>query len=133
MLLVLAAAGCGAPQIPPSIPPETPSAITLRHVVFISLKDKADLALLEVACDSKLESIPGVLEYARGRHIDTGRTTVDRDYDLAISVGFSSLAAYRGYLVHPQHIALVGEWKDKFRAMRIYDFGASPSPAPEVP
>ncbi len=126
MILLVA---CGTPQIPPATlaaPPSAPqlAPLAVRHVVFFKLKDKSDLTQLERSCDEKLSAIPGVVEFSLGRPIDTGRASVDCDYDLAVYVGFPSLEAYRGYLVHPQHVALVSAWKDKFQSLRIFDFGA---------
>lgn len=127
-LLVVLLTACGTAQVPPATITTscaaTPLApLSVRHVVLIKLKERSERAQLERACDEHLSAIPGIVEYSLGRPIDTGRPSVDGDYDVAVYVGFPSVEAYRGYLVHPQHVALVSAWKDKFHSMRIYDFG----------
>lgn len=99
------------------------SAQSIQHLVLIKLKDKNDRAALEEDCNAKLSSIPGVVEFSLARPIDIGRKNVDGDYDVAIYVGFPSTDAYKNYLVHPDHLALVSAWEEKFQSMRIYDFG----------
>lgn len=127
-LLATALTACGTPQVPPATftaasAPSQLAPLTVRHVVLLKLKERSDRPQLERACDEQLSAIPGVVEYSIGRPVDTGRPIVDGDYDVAVYVGFPSVEAYRGYLVHPKHVALVSAWKDKFQSMRIYDFG----------
>ena len=125
---------CGAPALPPSgtLPPNAAalqtrasaaSAITIQHLVLIKLKDTNDRTALEKDCNAKLPSIPGVVEFSLARPIDIGRKNVDGDYDVAVSVEFASTDAYKAYLVHPDHLALVGAWKEKSKSMRIFDYG----------
>ena len=125
---------CGAPALPPSgtLPPNanaaqprssTTSAINIQHLVLIKLKDTNDRTALEKDCNAKLSSIPGVVEFSLARPIDIGRKNVDGDYDVAVSVEFASTDAYKAYLVHPDHLALVGAWKEKSKSMRIFDYG----------
>ena len=125
---------CGAPALPPSgtLPPNAnasqprasaASAITIQHLVLIKLKDTNDRTALEKDCNAKLSSIPGVVEFSLARPIDIGRKNVDGDYDVAVSVEFASTDAYKAYLVHPDHLALVGAWKEKSNSMRIFDYG----------
>ena len=125
---------CGAPALPPSgtLPPNAnasqartsaASAITIQHLVLIKLKDTNDRTALEKDCNAKLSSIPGVVEFSLARPIDIGRKNVDGDYDVAVSVEFASTDAYKAYLVHPDHLALVNAWKEKSQTMRIYDYG----------
>ncbi len=91
--------------------------------MLIKLKDTNDRAVLEKDCNAKLSSIPGVVEFSLARPVDTGRKNVDGDYDVAVVVEFASTDAYKAYLVHPDHLALVGAWKEKFNSMRIFDYG----------
>ncbi len=125
---------CGAPALPPSgtLPPNTSasqarasatSGQAIQHLVLIKLKDTNDRAALEKDCNEKLSSIPGVVGFSLARPIDIGRKNVDGDYDVAVSVEFASTDAYKAYLVHPDHLALVNAWKEKSKTMRIYDFG----------
>jgi len=98
----------------------------INHVVFFKLADPADAAELITDCDEKLRSIPGVRAYYAGRHIDMGRSNVDADYDVGAFVAFDSSNDYRGYLVHPNHIALVEKWRSRWTWIRIYDVGDAP-------
>ncbi len=132
VLFVLVA--CGAPALPPSgtLPPNAgvsqgnasaTSPQTVQHIVLIKLTDKNDRTALEQDCNAKLSTIPGVVEFSIARPVDTGRTNVDGDYDVAVVVGFSSIEGYKAFLAHPDHVALGKAWKEKFQTMRIYDFG----------
>ena len=91
--------------------------------MLIKLKDTNDRAALEKDCNAKLSSIPGVFGFSLARPIDIGRKNVDGDYDVAVSVEFASTDAYKAYLIHPDHLALVGAWKEKSKSMRIFDYG----------
>ncbi len=72
-------------------------------------------------CERLLVPIPGVVAYAAGQHLDTGRANVDGDYDLALLVGFSDQAAYKDYLSHPLHLELLELWKPRLAGYTIHD------------
>jgi hypothetical protein len=96
--------------------------------VYFHLVDPAEAPLFLADCQELLPSIPGVVAYAAGSHLDTGRESVDGDYDLALLVGFSDLAAYQGYLGHPQHLELLARWKDRLASYTIHDVLDQPLP-----
>lgn len=135
LMLVLALAGCAVSgtavsngnltttptQTKTEVPTEKPF---IRHLVLIKLNDPSQRAALEADCDLLLASIPGVCEYSISHHVDTQRTNVDGDYDTALIIGFPSLSVYQAYLVHPNHIQLLQNWKPKSQKLRIFDFGA---------
>jgi hypothetical protein len=99
------------------------------HLVYFQLSDPspANVDALLADCDRLLPGIPGVLSYAAGRHLETGRPAVVADYDLALLIGFVDEAAYLGYVEHPDHQELVALWKSHFRQLVVRDFfDASP-------
>lgn len=115
----------------------------ITHVVLIQLKDPTRAAELVADCDRALPALESVASYSCGVPLATDRTTVLRDYDVGIYVGFRNGADYRAYVDDPRHLALVERWRDGWKAVRIWDIaegttGAvagdplpTPAPAPE--
>lgn len=104
----------------PVASPAEPRAALIHHVVLIRLNDPDDLAAVTADCDRLLPSIPGVHQYWRGTHLDTGRPNVIGDYSLALHVAFTDREAYRAYLAHPNHVELADRWRAE-GTMLIYD------------
>ena len=102
-------------------PSNPPRPARINHVVFFKLQDPSDTAELIDDCDEKLASIPGVVAYFAGPHLDTGRSTVDSDYDVGLYVGFMTEAAYRGYVEHPSHIEVVAKRKPSLERLLVRD------------
>jgi hypothetical protein len=100
---------------PTAIPP-------IRHVVLIKLNDPADLAACQADARRRIAATKLARGLLVGTPVDIGRATVDGNYDLALDMAFDSVADYRAYLDHPEHQALVNDWKPKFRDMRVFDF-----------
>jgi len=116
-----AAGGCAGPiQERPLAMPPAPAHIS--HPVFIKLNDPARADELIHDCNVMLTQIPSVVSYAVGRHLDTGRDTVDGDYDVALYVGFDSLEGYAEYVDHPLHVELVRKWRPHWLWIRVHDF-----------
>jgi len=105
---------CGGRTVPPR-----PARI--NHVVFFRLQNPADANELIADCDRMLATIPGVTSYYAGKHIDTGRTTVDANYDVGFFVGFETEADYAAYVAHPNHVAAVNKWKTRWEWIRVHD------------
>ena len=102
--------------------PERPSRPALiGHVVFVDLLDRGDYEEILEDSDEMLSTISGVVSYAAGAHIDTGRSTVLADYDLGLYIGFDSEDAYAEYVNHDQHIDFVSKWKPRLTGLRVYD------------
>lgn len=97
----------------------------LRHVVLIKLENPADLTACEADARRRIAATKLARSLFIGSPVDIGRTTVDGTYDLALDMSFDSVEDYRKYLEHPEHQALVNDWKPRFRDMRVYDFGTS--------
>lgn len=116
MLSALALSGCACMQQQSA---DRPGLI--GHIVFIELQDRADYQEILDDSDSMLSTISGVVSYAAGQHIDTGRESVRRDYDLAIYLGFDSVNDLAGYVASDQHVAFVTKWKPRLGGLRVYD------------
>ena len=114
---VLQALLLGACAGPPA--PRRPAPIL--HLVYFQLVEPADAEQLLADCEELLTPIPSVVAYAAGRHLDTGRDTVDGDYDLALLVGFVDIEGYQEYLEHPLHLELLARWKDRLESYTIHD------------
>lgn len=126
LLAGLGAPGCATPGTRTAeTPAERPAFIS--HVVFIALRDPADRAALLADSESMLASIPGVVSFAAGEHLDTGRTNIVADYDIGLYIGFDSEAAYAAYVTHPAHVAYLDKWRSRVESLRIYDI-ADPTP-----
>lgn len=98
-----------------------PPPARISHIVFIELQSPNDFHELLKDADWMLGTIPTVSTFAAGKHLDTGRSTVRADYDLAIYLGFDSEQALAIYVNHEQHIKFVNKWKPRLSALRVYD------------
>ncbi len=115
VLVVILMHGCAAPSANP------PRPARINHVVFFKLKNPEDAVKLIHDCDTKLATIPGVVVYFAGPHLETGRASVDTDYDVGFYVGFMREDAYRGYVEHPAHIAVVEKWEPRLESLDVRD------------
>ena len=127
-------AGCAGTRSPatgdPGVPPPPPPTAAGRapalpapilHAVFIRLKDPLDTAELSRDSLEAAAQIPSVAWALAGLHLETGRPTVVRDYDLCFTLGFTSRDDYEAYIAHPAHEALLAKWRDRIEWLRIYD------------
>tara|TARA_R110002073_G_scaffold336572_1_gene535718 strand:- start:21829 stop:22266 length:438 start_codon:yes stop_codon:yes gene_type:complete len=105
---------------PPVPPPAGPPAM-IGHIVFIQLQNPSDFHALLHDADWMLGTIPSVESYAAGKHLDTGRSTVSSDYDLAVYLGFKSEADLRAYVIDDQHVDFVNKWKPRLKSLTVYD------------
>ncbi|MEQ9207814.1 MAG: Dabb family protein [Phycisphaerales bacterium] len=106
--------------LPPVPPPAGPPAM-IGHIVFIQLQSPSDFHALLHDADWMLGTIPSVESYAAGKHLDTGRSTVSSDYDLAVYLGFKSEADLRAYVIDDQHVDFVNKWKPRLKSLTVYD------------
>lgn len=124
--------GCVCPH--PCPPGGSRGSTVVEHFVLFKLHDPALAGDLLADCHRLLPGIPGVTTYYGGRHVETGRPTVDAGYDAAIGIGFDSLDAYSSYVSHPDHQALVNTWRPRLEWLRVYDIGhESPDHRPGNP
>ncbi len=118
----LLAAGCAStPEAESLARKDDLGTAPITHVVLVQLKDPTRIEELIVDCDRALPGIPGVAAYSCGVPLDMGRTNVAKDYDVGIYVGFADADAYRAYVDDPRHLALVEQWRDGWKAVRIFD------------
>jgi|GEM_PF-776135 len=102
-----------------NVPAAAPAMV--GHIVFIQLNNPSDYHDILRDADWMLGTIDTVATYAAGRHLDSGRSTVTADYDLAIYLGFNSEQGLREYVAHQQHIGFVNKWKPKLKSLKVYD------------
>ena len=120
LVAAVAIGGCAAPQ-------RAARPAYISHIVFASLIEPLDRAELIADSEARLATIPSVVSFAAGEHIDTGRDTVLADYDVGIYLGFASVEGLAEYVAHPRHIAFVRDWGPRVRSLRVYDV-ADPTP-----
>jgi len=113
ILIVFAAVGCTSHAA------KRPALIS--HMVFVTLNDASLIDTVIEDCDRELTTIPGVVAYAAGPHVDTGRDNVDGNYDIGLYIGFDSLDAYATYVDHPQHVGILSKWGSAVTSLRIHD------------
>jgi hypothetical protein len=113
----------GAPAADPEGAPPAEKGPLLAHNVFFSLKDNSPEAKKAMVEDSHkyLSPIPGIVFYAAGVVSDVERDVVDRDYDVALHVVFTSKAAMEKYLAHPRHLEYVAEHRPNWNKVRVFD------------
>ena len=104
-----------------SQPTRAPRPALIGHIVFIELNEQSDYDAILADSDALLSTIPSVSAYAAGQHIDTGRSTIINDYDLAIYLGFESIDDLNAYVAHDQHVEYVKKWKPMLNSLRVYD------------
>ncbi|HRP62922.1 MAG TPA: Dabb family protein [Phycisphaerales bacterium] len=118
-LFALACSGCAATASSQTGAPARPAAI--NHFVAFKLVNPADADELIADCDAHLRTIPGVVSYFAGRHHETGRASVYREYDVGFFVGFNSDEDYAVYVDHPNHVYVVQKWRPRLEWLRVYD------------
>ncbi len=120
-MLTLAAllTGCATTPVQPA--PTTARPARINHVVFFKLNDPADADELIADCDTELATIPSVVSYYAGRHIELDRANVDSNYDVGLYLGFMSVEDYDCYLRHGNQRSLVHKWRSRLEWIRIHD------------
>jgi len=104
-------------RVAPAAPPAR-----ISHLVFITLLDAADAAALLRDCDASLATIPGLVAYAAGMHLDTGRgERVDSTYHVGLYLGFATEADYSRYVAHPNHTGMLKRWQARIARLRVFD------------
>ena len=99
-----------------------PQPAPINHVVFAKLKVPAQREALIIDCNTMLAVIPGAASYYCGTPLDTRRgASVDGNYDVGLYHGFHTVEALNGYVVHPNHVALVEKWKPQLEWLRVHD------------
>ena len=120
-MLTVAALLTGCATLPVQPAPKTARPARINHVVFFKLNDPTDADDFIADCDTELATIPGVVSYYAGRHIELERANVDSDYDVGLYLGFMSVEDYERYLTHRNHQSLVSNWRSRLEWIRIHD------------
>lgn len=115
--LGLAACGPGEPQPPPAAP--------LHHIVLLTLEDPSQAGAVEQETREVAARIPWVRHLEIGRPLDVDRPEVEGGYHVAVLMRFEDEAAYRDYLAHPEHRALIARWAPRLSWFRAVDFVAT--------
>lgn len=121
-LLATGLGGLGCQSGPEPVPMATARPVaSISHVVFVSLADPWESKSLVADAWRSLSTIPGVASFSAGPHLDTGRDTVLKDYDVGMVIGFESEKDLARYVDHPSHVSFVERWKPRITALRVYD------------
>jgi len=121
-LLILPACGSrSTARLPEGQRTPVAAPAMIGHIVFVQLQNPNDFHEILNDADWMLGTIPTVATFAAGKHLDTGRSTVSADYDLAIYLGFNSEQDLASYVRHDQHIGFVNKWKPRLKSLRVYD------------
>ena len=96
----------------------------LAHNVFFTLHDNSEAAKdrLIAACKKYLNGHPGTIFFAVGTRVEElNRSVNDRDFDVALSVIFETLAAQNAYQQAPLHLKFIEESKENWKQVRVFD------------
>ncbi len=94
------------------------------HMVFFTLKDgsKESVEAFVAVCDKYLSKHEGSKYYSLGTMAEDSNEPVSvKDFHVALHSVFESKAACNNYLVSERHKAFLGEVKDKFEKVRVFD------------
>src|SRR5947208_3630629 len=96
----------------------------LSHDVYFTLKDNSPRAKDELvaACKKYLSKHPGTVFFAAGTLVDDLKREVnDRDFDVALHVVFTDLAAHDKYQEAERHKRFIDENKANWKKVRVFD------------
>ncbi len=96
----------------------------LAHDVYFSLKDASPeaRAKLVAGCKAYLTGHPGVVWFSVGAVApEFDRPVNDRDFDVALHLVFKNKAAHDVYQVSERHNKFVGEFRETFKKIRVFD------------
>lgn len=91
------------------------------HMVFFWLKPEVDVDSFIVESKKFVSQVPQVIGYHMGKPADTPREVVDNSYSVSLLVTFASREDQDVYQKHPAHLQYVGDNKDKWLDVKIYD------------
>ncbi|KII83985.1 hypothetical protein PLICRDRAFT_32678 [Plicaturopsis crispa FD-325 SS-3] len=104
--------------------------MAIQHFVFSKFKPGADQAKAFAAARAITPTIPGVKNFKAGPPLSGA---LAQGYGFAMTAEFDDLAAFQGYLAHPDHIKLVktlGPLTEK--GMLSYQIDTSATPTPKL-
>lgn len=92
----------------------------IRHVVMFKFSDGDGVSAREIALKAKnmLDGLPAKISWIVNSTVGINSADAAADnYDLALTVDFTSLDDLRRYAVHPDHVA-VGEFMKPYKIAR---------------
>lgn len=101
------------------------ATIMFSHVVIFWTKPEHPNAADELVqgANQYLRSIPGVVSFHVGKMVPSHRPVVDKTYQVALNITFTSKAAQDAYQEHPSHIEFVEKvFKKVCKGVMVYDF-----------
>lgn len=110
-----------APATGSNLSPHPTQIAPILHVVFVRLKDPLDTAALADDSLAMVEQVPSIRAAFVGLHLETGRESVVRDYDLCLTLTFDDAEGYEAYLAHPAHTAILAKWGGRIEWIKISD------------
>lgn len=126
MAACFATAGAAASAVFTSAPSTVAApAGPVLHIAFFALKPEVTAEQrAEFVADVHryLSGIPGVEEARAGRKALDQRDVHVKDYDIALSIRFRSVADVEAYGPHPKHQEFVAKWRPRFATTRVMDF-----------
>jgi len=96
----------------------------LAHLVYFTLHDPSPkkVADLVAACHGYLAPIEGIVYFSVGTlNRELNRPVNDLGYDVSLHVVFESRQAHDKYQVDPSHLKFIGEQKQGWKLVRIFD------------
>lgn len=122
LIVLVLASGCATTA--PGRTAATAADTDIHHFVFFTLKDPADRAALVADCRA-LFAMPQIQEGVAGPRLATDResASLDTSFDVGLYTRFATQDDYDGYLVHPDHVALVETWGARLEGAKVMDVG----------
>jgi hypothetical protein len=96
----------------------------LSHDVYFTLKDNSPAAKkhLVAGCKKFLSDHPGTVWFAAGILVEEHKREVnDRGFDVALHIVFKDKASHDRYEDASQHHKFIEEFKDNWKAVRVFD------------
>jgi len=96
----------------------------LSHCVYFSLQDASPEAKqkLVTSCKKHLSQHPGVVFFTAGTLCDEQKGEFnDRDFDVALTIVFTSHEALHTYIRSAAHDEFLAESKSNFKKVRVFD------------
>ena len=99
------------------------------HMVFFELKDKTPEAQKKLvdACYKYLKNHDGVVYFSAGPRAEGQKEKVSAtDWDVALHIVFKDAGSLKKYATHPDHLKFIGENKDGWKGVKVYDSQLDP-------
>ena len=98
--------------------------MAILHSVFFYFKDSISAEIIESQKDAilnKLSTIPTVSWVKAGAPFGIDRDVVDNAYGMSLHLEVASKSDLDAYQNHPTHLAFIGEFKENWTGIKVYD------------